>query len=60
MHQVRHRSANVALGNLRPVDLWRDNLTREIWGKPEDVGRYSSAGQAGRIESTGCEQGVCP
>lgn len=32
MRQTRHRSAEVALGYLRPADLWRNNPTRGIWG----------------------------
>ena len=31
MRQTRHRSAEVALGYLRPADLWRNNPTRGIW-----------------------------
>jgi len=31
MRQTRHRSAEVALGYLRPADLWRNNPTRRIW-----------------------------
>jgi len=31
MRQTRHRSAEVALGYLRPADLWRNNPTRTIW-----------------------------
>ncbi|MDJ0390412.1 tyrosine-type recombinase/integrase [Roseomonas sp. E05] len=31
MRQTRHRSAEVALGYLRPADLWRNNPTRAIW-----------------------------
>jgi len=38
MRQTRHRSADVALGYLRPADLWRNNPTKGIWGEPEDVG----------------------
>ncbi|MFC7739209.1 tyrosine-type recombinase/integrase [Roseomonas sp. GCM10028921] len=36
MRQTRHRSAEVALGYLRPADLWRNNPTQGIWrtGKP--------------------------
>ena len=35
MRQTRHRSADVALGYLRPADLWRNNPTMGIWGEPE-------------------------
>jgi hypothetical protein len=31
MRQIRHRSAAVALGYLRPADLWRNNPTDKIW-----------------------------
>ena len=31
MRQTRHRSADVALGYLRPADLWRNNPTQAIW-----------------------------
>ena len=37
MRQTRHRSADVALGYLRPADLWRNNPTRGIWGEPEEA-----------------------
>ncbi|WP_156963924.1 hypothetical protein [Muricoccus aerilatus] len=37
MRQTRHRSADVALGYLRPADLWRNNPTKGIWGEPGDV-----------------------
>lgn len=39
MRQTRHRSADVALGYLRPADLWRNSLTRGIWGEPGDADR---------------------
>jgi integrase len=35
MRQTRHRSADVALGYLRPADLWRNNPTKGIWGKAD-------------------------
>ena len=31
MRQTRHRSAAVALGYLRPAELWRHNATQRIW-----------------------------
>ena len=31
MRQTRHRSTEVALGYLRPADLWRDNVTERIF-----------------------------
>ncbi|WP_043838047.1 hypothetical protein [Muricoccus aerilatus] len=37
MRQIRHRSADVAPAYLRPADLWRNTLTRGIWGAPEDA-----------------------
>ena len=37
MRQTRHRSAEVALGYLRPADLWRNNPTQGIWGEPGDA-----------------------
>ena len=36
MRQTRHRSAEVALGYLRPADLWRNNPTRRIWKNVEE------------------------
>ncbi|MFC7739197.1 hypothetical protein ACFQX4_26305 [Roseomonas sp. GCM10028921] len=39
--RTRHRSADVALGYLRPADLWRNNPTQGIWttGKPGEADR---------------------
>jgi hypothetical protein len=37
MRQTRHRSADVALGYLRPASLWRNNPTRGMWGGPGDA-----------------------
>lgn len=31
MRQTRHRSADVALGYLRPAELWRNNATQRVW-----------------------------
>jgi hypothetical protein len=31
MRQTRHRSAQVALGYLRPADLWRNNVTEQVF-----------------------------
>ncbi|MBB5695958.1 tyrosine-type recombinase/integrase [Muricoccus pecuniae] len=41
MRQTPHRSAEVALGYLRPADLWRNNPTQGIWaaGKPGEADR---------------------
>jgi hypothetical protein len=32
MHQTRHTSTDVALGYLRPADLWRTNVTEKMFG----------------------------
>jgi integrase len=32
MRQTRHRSAEVAMGYLRPAEIWRQNPTQKIWG----------------------------
>ena len=34
MRQTRHKSTEVALGYLRPADLWRNNVTERIFGLP--------------------------
>jgi len=31
MHQTRHKSTEVALGYLRPADLWRNNVTEKMF-----------------------------
>ena len=31
MRQTRHRSAEVALGYLRPAELWRNNASQKVW-----------------------------
>ena len=31
MRQTRHKSADTALGYLRPTDLWRNNPTQTVW-----------------------------
>ena len=31
MRQTRHRSSDVALGYLRPADLWRNNVTERVF-----------------------------
>jgi len=31
MRQTRHRSADTALGYLRPTDMWRNNPTQAVW-----------------------------
>lgn len=35
MRQTRHRSTEVALGYLRPADLWRRNVTARLFGGEE-------------------------
>jgi hypothetical protein len=32
MRQTRHKSTEVALGYLRPADLWRNNVTKGVFG----------------------------
>jgi len=32
MRQTRHKSTEVALGYLRPADLWRNNVTEKVFG----------------------------
>lgn len=34
MRQTRHKSTEVALGYLRPADLWRNNVTENVFGGP--------------------------
>jgi hypothetical protein len=31
MRQTRHKSTEVALGYLRPADLWRNNVTEGVF-----------------------------
>jgi site-specific recombinase XerD len=38
MRQTRHKSTEVALGYLRPADLWRNNVTEKLFGRPKDAG----------------------
>ena len=33
MRQTRHKSTEVALGYLRPADLWRNNVTEKVFGQ---------------------------
>ena len=35
MRQTRHKSTEVALGYLRPADLWRNNVTEAVFGMPK-------------------------
>jgi integrase len=46
MRQTRHRSAQVALGYLRPADLWRNNVTERVF-------RQGRAGQGRAPEPAG-------
>jgi site-specific recombinase XerD len=34
MRQTRHKSTEVALGYLRPADLWRNNVTERVFREP--------------------------
>ena len=34
MRQTRHKSTEVALGYLRPADLWRNNVTEKLFREP--------------------------
>lgn len=36
MRQTRHQSTAVALGYLRPADLWRNNVTARIFARPDE------------------------
>lgn len=36
MRQTRHRSAEVALGYLRPAELWRNNASQKVWDSSRD------------------------
>ena len=36
MRQTRHRSAEVALGYLRPAELWRNNASQKVWDNASD------------------------
>ena len=38
MRQTRHKSTEVALGYLRPADLWRNNVTEGVFGTEREVG----------------------
>lgn len=33
MRQTRHKSVEVALGYLRPADLWRNNVTERLFAR---------------------------
>jgi hypothetical protein len=36
MRQTRHHSTDVALGYLRPADLWRNNVIEKLFGRTGD------------------------
>jgi site-specific recombinase XerD len=38
MRQTRHTSTEVALGYLRPADLWRNNVTEKLFGRRQASG----------------------
>jgi site-specific recombinase XerD len=46
MRQTRHRSTEVALGYLRPADLWRNNVTEKVF-KSDAAGDVSASGGGG-------------
>jgi hypothetical protein len=37
MRQTRHKSTEVALGYLRPADLWRNNVTERVFAVKKDL-----------------------
>ena len=37
MRQTRHKSTEVALGYLRPADLWRNNVTERVFARQHDA-----------------------
>ena len=54
MRQTRHKSTEVALGYLRPADLWRNNVTEGVFRNParqagssESPEREANSGKAG-------------
>lgn len=48
MRQSRHRSADVALGYLRPADLWRNNVTARVFAPPAVGGQAKGGGIGSR------------
>jgi site-specific recombinase XerD len=38
MRQTRHQSTAVALGYLHPAELWRNNVTARVFGRPDKAG----------------------
>ncbi|HEY8612318.1 MAG TPA: hypothetical protein VIL69_13630 [Roseomonas sp.] len=55
MRQSRHRSADVALGYLRPADLWRNNPTQGIWGQSGKADRTWGS-PTSSLPGTSCPQ----
>ena len=49
MRQTRHKSTEVALGYLRPADLWRNNVTEKVF-RSDAADDVSASGGAGRAE----------
>jgi hypothetical protein len=43
MRQTRHKSTEVALGYLRPADLWRNNVTEEVFRQQGSGGKRNGA-----------------
>jgi hypothetical protein len=39
MRQTRHKSTDVALGYLRPAELWRNNVTERVFGARQPIDR---------------------
>ena len=46
MRQTRHRSTDVALGYLRPAELWRNNVTERLFGDAAGAGEPDEADPA--------------
>ena len=44
MRQTRHRSAEVALGYLRPAELWRNNVTARVFTATDALGGSDHGG----------------
>ena len=49
MRQTRHKSTEVALGYLRPADLWRNNVTEKVF-RSDAADDVSASGGGGRAE----------
>jgi site-specific recombinase XerD len=47
MRQTRHKSTEVALGYLRPADLWRNNVTERVFRRDERREESDDDGRAG-------------